>query len=79
MEEFDIGVMDQAKSKGSGEILDHVDERVDEDFNQLVEGNAIDAGGGHSLGEGVKGELVLEGVEAPSDAATWRQRGDAVD
>ncbi|KAG5040994.1 hypothetical protein JHK85_013470 [Glycine max] len=45
--------MDQAKSKGSGEILDHVDERVDEDFNQLVEGNAIDAGGGHSLGEGV--------------------------
>ena len=53
MEEFDIGVMDQAKSKGSGEILDHVDERVDEDFNQLVEGNAIDAGGGHSLGEGV--------------------------
>lgn len=30
-------------------------------------------------GEVVKGELVLEGVEAPSDAATWRQRGDAVD
>ncbi|KAL5188184.1 Pentatricopeptide repeat-containing protein DOT4, chloroplastic [Glycine soja] len=53
MPKFDIGVMDQAKSKGSGEILDHVDERVDEDFNQLVEGNAIDAGGGHSLGEGV--------------------------
>ncbi|TKY60053.1 queuine tRNA-ribosyltransferase subunit QTRTD1 [Spatholobus suberectus] len=43
--------MDQARSKGSGEILDHVDERVDEDLNQLVEGNAIDAGAGHTLGD----------------------------
>ncbi|KAL2616138.1 hypothetical protein AAZX31_08G114700 [Glycine max] len=48
-----IGIMDQAISKGSGEILNHVDERVDEDLNQLVEGKAIDAGAGHSLGEGV--------------------------
>jgi len=45
--------MDLAKSNGSGEVLDHVDERVGEDLNQLVEGNAIDAGGGHSLGERV--------------------------
>ncbi|XP_020202520.1 uncharacterized protein LOC109788248 isoform X2 [Cajanus cajan] len=45
--------MDQAKSKGSGEILDHVDERVDENLNQMVEGNAIDAGDGHSLGDRV--------------------------
>ncbi|XP_027347638.1 uncharacterized protein LOC113859021 [Abrus precatorius] len=42
--------MDQARSKDSGEILDHVDERKDEDLNQL---NAIDAGAGHSLGERV--------------------------
>ncbi|KAL2343280.1 hypothetical protein Fmac_004565 [Flemingia macrophylla] len=57
-EEFDIGVMDQAKSKGSGVILDHVDERVDENLNQMAEGNAIDAGAGHSLGdrERVSGE-----------------------
>ncbi|RDX99762.1 hypothetical protein CR513_17141, partial [Mucuna pruriens] len=47
--EFDIGVMDQAKSKGSGEILDHVDEKVDGDLNQLVEGNAIDAGAAESV------------------------------
>ncbi|XP_027921173.1 uncharacterized protein LOC114179141 [Vigna unguiculata] len=46
-------MMDLAKSKGSGEVLDHNDERVGEDFNQLVEGNAIDAGGGHNLGESV--------------------------
>ncbi|XP_047179280.1 uncharacterized protein LOC124846109 isoform X1 [Vigna umbellata] len=45
--------MDLAKSKGSGEVLDHVDERVGEDLNQLVEGNAIDAGGGHRLDERV--------------------------
>ncbi|KAK7400168.1 hypothetical protein VNO78_11368 [Psophocarpus tetragonolobus] len=45
--------MFEAKSKGSGDILDHVDERVYEDLNQLVEGNAIDAEAGHSLGDRV--------------------------
>lgn len=30
-------------------------------------------------GEVVEGELVLEGVKAARDAATWRKRGEAVD
>ncbi|XP_061356424.1 uncharacterized protein LOC133300852 [Gastrolobium bilobum] len=42
--------MDQTRSKGSGEVLDHVDEGVDENLGHLVEGVAIDAGAGHSLG-----------------------------
>ncbi|CAL5214174.1 unnamed protein product [Lathyrus oleraceus] len=42
--------MDQATSKGSSEMLDHADEGVNENSSHLVEGVAIDAGAGHSLG-----------------------------
>ncbi|CAJ1938671.1 unnamed protein product [Sphenostylis stenocarpa] len=45
--------MDQAKSIDSGEVLDHADERVGENLNHSVEGNTIDAGVRHSLGERV--------------------------
>ncbi|XP_014523437.1 uncharacterized protein LOC106779824 isoform X2 [Vigna radiata var. radiata] len=55
--------MDLAKRKGRGEVLDRVDGRVGEDLNQLVEGNAIDAGGGHSLDERVSGSGEDETTE----------------
>lgn len=42
--------MDQGTSKGSGEMLDHVDKGVDKNLINLVEGVATDAGAGHSLG-----------------------------
>ena len=53
MEEIDIRVMDQTRSKGSGEVLDHVDERVDENLSHLVERVATDAGDGCGLGDRV--------------------------
>ncbi|CAJ2677368.1 unnamed protein product [Trifolium pratense] len=45
--------MDPATSKGSGEMLDHVDKRVYENLSHLVEGVATDAGAGCSLGDRV--------------------------
>ncbi|KAJ1426140.1 Zinc finger, RING-CH-type [Sesbania bispinosa] len=45
--------MDQSRSKGSGEILDRVDEGVDANLSHLVEKVAIDAGAGRSLGDRV--------------------------
>lgn len=49
--------MDQATSKGSSEMLDHVDKGVvNEDLNHLVEGVGTDAGAGNSLCDSVSGE-----------------------
>ncbi|XP_045821079.1 uncharacterized protein LOC123914118 isoform X1 [Trifolium pratense] len=45
--------MDPATSKGSGEMLDHVDKRVYENLSHLDEGVATDAGAGCSLGDRV--------------------------
>ncbi|MCI20562.1 hypothetical protein A2U01_0041724, partial [Trifolium medium] len=45
--------MDPATSKGSGEMLDHVDKRVYENLSHLVEGVATDSGAGCSLGDRV--------------------------
>ncbi|XP_004504291.1 uncharacterized protein [Cicer arietinum] len=45
--------MDEATSKGSGEMLDHVDKGVYENLNHLVEGAATDVGTRHSLGDRV--------------------------
>lgn len=52
--------MDQGTSKGSGEMLDHVDKGIDENFSHLVEGVATDSGAGHSLGDRVLNEEVKE-------------------
>ncbi|KAK7359202.1 hypothetical protein VNO77_01152 [Canavalia gladiata] len=45
--------MDRARGVGNSEILDHVDDGVDEDLNQLVERNATDAGVRRSLDDKV--------------------------
>jgi hypothetical protein len=42
--------MDPTTSKGSGEMLDHVDKGVYENLSHLVEGVATDSGAGCSLG-----------------------------